>query len=117
LEKRSNVSKVTFFTMQNDEMVEADLSETLVFACTTTRCHTKYEIILTVNSNFASTRSLHDLEVKRAGKATLRPDLSITRIFTVSCSMHSCHVPHFSNARQLLASKAHGSNTRGIWQL
>lgn len=88
--------------MQNDGMEQADLSEALVFVCTTTRCHTKYEIILTESSNFTSTHSLHDLGVKRAGKGMLRHDPSMTRIFAVSCGMHGCHVPHFSNAKQLL---------------
>jgi len=91
--------------MQNDGMEEADSSETLVFACTTPRCHTKYDIILRVNSNFTGMRSLHDLGVKRAGKGMLRHDLPMTRIVAVSCSMRGCHVPHFSNAKLLLCVK------------
>jgi len=102
--------------MQNDGMEQADLCKALVFVCTTARCHTKYDIILTVNSNFTSTHSLHDLGVKRPGKGMLRHDLSMTRVFTVSCSMHGCHLPHYSNV-VVVASKAHASNTRGIWQL
>ena len=88
--------------MQNDGMEQANLSEALVSVCTTTRCHTKYDIIVRENSNFTSTHSLHDLGVKRAGNGMLRHDLSMTRIFAVSCSIHGCHVPHFSNAKQLL---------------
>jgi hypothetical protein len=98
-------------------MEEAELSETLVFVCTTTRCHTKHNIILRVNSNFTVTRSLHDLRAKRAGKGMLRHNISMTRIFAVSCSMHGFHVEHFFKWEAVVVSKSHGSNTLGMWQL
>jgi hypothetical protein len=98
--------------MQNDGTEEADSSETLVFVCSTMRCHAKYDTILTVHQNLTGVRSLHDLGMKRAGKWMLRHDPNMTRTFAVCCNMHGCNVSHFSNAKQLLCLKAQGSNDR-----